>query len=208
MGLTLKERALRLGAVGLIVSLSILALYGADVIGSGSGGGAGIRNAKVLDPPRGVGQEDLEVGPQTGKLAPDFELSEMSGERHRLSNFRGKAVYINFWATWCVPCQVEMPDIQEVLDENDDRLVVVSVNRGESLERAQDFLRNIPRNDGGTGVDFTVNGMDPDDSLYDAYRGLGMPVSTFVDAEGVVTQVVNGLMSLDEMQEAVDRATH
>lgn len=82
----------------------------------------------------------------------------------------------------------------------------MAVNRGEPLERARNFLKNLPRKDGGTGVAFTVNGMDPDDSLYDRYRGLGMPVSVFIDGEGVVTFVRNGLILLPQMEEALAEA--
>lgn len=205
MPVSLKQRALRITSVGLIVGLSVLGLYALGILGS-EGGGAGIENAQLLETERGAGQEELEVGPQVGKLAPDFEISDMDGARHRLSDFRGRIIYINFWATWCTPCQIEMPDIQQLLNENPDDLTVISVNRGEGLDRARDFLRDIPGPDGGEGVSFTVNGLDPDDTLYDAYRGLGMPVSVFVDREGVVTEVVNGLISFEDMEKAVYEA--
>jgi len=201
----IKRRLLALLGVAAIVSASLAILFFAGILGN-QGGGPGIEQATLLDPPRTAGQENLGVGPEAGKLAPDFEVSDITGRRHRLSDFRGKVVYLNFWATWCTPCIIEMPDIQELLDRHDDEVVVLAVNRGEPLNRARSFLENLPRKDGGTGVTFTVNAMDPDDTLYDEYRGLGMPVSVFIDAEGVVTFLRNGLILLPQMEEAFEEA--
>ena len=152
------------------------------------GGGEGISNVVLSEPPRAEGQADLDIGPQVGRLAPDFEISDFDGSRRKLSDFRGKAVYINFWATWCVPCTVELPDIQTIEQRHADELVVIAVNRRESLNSADPYFDNIPRTDGGSGVDFTVNGLDPDDTLYREYQGLGMPVSFFIDPSGVVNE--------------------
>ena len=74
------------------------------------------------------------------------------------------------------------------------------------IERARGFLEDLTRSDGGTGVSFPVNGIDPDDSVYDEYRGLGMPVSVFISPDGVVTQVHNGLILLEQMEEALAEA--
>ena len=204
MTLELRSRALRLAGVAVIVAAALVVLYAAGILGR-QGGGAGIENAKTLDTPPVPSQPDLSVSAEPGKLAPDFEVSDISGQRYRLSDFRGKVIYLNFWATWCVPCQVEMPDMYELL-EREDNLVIIAVNRGESLDRAKRFLENLSRNDGGTGVSFSVDGMDPDDTLYEKYRGLGMPVSVFIDRNGVITRVRNGLLRLSQMEEALARA--
>ena len=87
---------------------------------------------------------------------------------------------MNFWATWCGPCIEELPEIQ-VLEQGNDEVAVISVNRRESLDDAEGFLADLPNAEGGEGVSFTVDGIDPDDTLYDTYRGLGMPVSYFID---------------------------
>jgi thiol-disulfide isomerase/thioredoxin len=118
-------------------------------------------------------------------------------------------VYLNFWASWCGPCVFELPEIQELQDRNPDQLAVITVNRRESLDEAEGFLQGLPRVDGGTGVSFTVNGMDPDDTLYDRYVRLfpePMPVSIFVNEQGVVSHVFNGLIRLPQMEQAVTEA--
>jgi thiol-disulfide isomerase/thioredoxin len=189
-----------LGGLAIIVGLVLGGLALAGLLGN-QGGGAGIESVALLDTPPVSTQPGLAVGPETGKLAPDFEISSFDGQRHRLSDFRGKPVYVNFWATWCLPCALELPDIQELQRHHGDDLVVITVNRRESLDRAERYFSRMPRKDGGTGVSFTVNGIDPDDMLYREYRALGMPVSVFVDADGVVTRVVNGLIVLDQMEQ-------
>ncbi len=119
---------------------------------------------------------------------------------------RGQVVYVNFWATWCLPCLLEMPHIAALQEEFGDELAIITVNRRESLDAAETYFENLPLLDGGTGVSFTVDGMDPDDTLYDLYRAIAMPTSFFVDADGVISIVGHGLISLDQMRSAVDGA--
>jgi cytochrome c biogenesis protein CcmG/thiol:disulfide interchange protein DsbE len=206
----MKSRLLALAGLVAIVGSVMVVLFLAGALGSQGGGttetGIPIEDALVLDPPRGPGQEDLDVLPREGSLAPDFQISDFDGARHRLSDFRGKPVYVNFWATWCGPCREELPEMQELLDRHEDDLAIITVNRSEPLDRAESFFADIEKLNGEPGVGFTVNGMDPDDTLYDEYRGLGMPVSVFVDADGKVVEVFNGRISLEIMEEAVAEA--
>jgi thiol-disulfide isomerase/thioredoxin len=195
----LQKRIIALAGVIVIVGVAMAVLAAVGVLGS-QGGGEGIENVVLLNTAPVEGAQNVEVGPQKGNLAPDFEISAFDGSRHRLSDFRGKVVYVNFWATWCTPCIFELPDIQELLNRHGDELVVVAVNRGEPLDRARNFMNGLARRDGGKGLNLTVQGMDPDDTLYDAYRALGMPASVFIDANGVVTRVVNGLIVLEQME--------
>lgn len=200
----IRRRLVALGGLVVIVGGAVAALLAAGLLGN-QGGGEGIESVLLLDLSVD-GQPGLDVGPEPRKLAPDFELSAFDGARHRLSDFRGKVVYVNFWATWCIPCQVELPDMEELQAQHDDQLAVIAVNRREPLGRASTYFRNLPRNDGGTGVSFTVNGIDPDDTLYAEYRALGMPASFFIDPNGVVTRVFNGLIRLPQMEEALAEA--
>ncbi len=200
----LRKRLTALAGLIVAVGVAVVLLSFAGVLGN-QGGGKDIEDAVLLNTAPAAG-ENLTVGPEAGKLAPDFEISAFDGTRHRLSEFRGKVVYVNFWATWCVPCQIELPDIQQLQELHRDDLIIITVNRREPLDRAMAYFRNLPRKDGGTGISFAVNGMDPNDTLYQEYRALGMPVSVFVDANGVVTRVVNGLIPLEQMETAVAEA--
>lgn len=203
----LQGRLTALGGLVVIVGGAAAILFFAGVLGGQGGGttetGREIEDAVFVETAPPAGLEGLEVATKEGALAPDFEVSDMQGDRHRLSDFRGKVVYLNFWATWCIPCQREMPDIQELQDRHKDELVVIAVNRAEPLGRAQDFLRNLEKLNGEPGISFAVNGLDPDDDLYPRYTPFpgAMPVSFFIDAEGKIVGLYPGLISLAKMEE-------
>lgn len=199
-GRTVQQRVLLLAGLVAIVGAVVGVFLAIGLLGTNND----VETVELLDtPPAGA---VVDVGPSVGKLAPDFEVSDFDNQRHRLSDLRGKAVFVNFWATWCVPCQKELPEIDRLEDEFGEDLVVIVVNRRESLERSRDFLENVPNLEGGKGVDFAVNALDPDDTLYEAYRGLGMPTSVFVGPDGVVTSRADGLIDLDDMRAAVEQA--
>jgi thiol-disulfide isomerase/thioredoxin len=202
-----KDRILRLAGVAAIVGVSVLVLWRADILfrdtsediettdESGQRVVLQIRAAdtSVETPnPRG-----LDVGVQEGKLAPNFEISNFDGERVQLADFRGRPVFLNFWATWCGPCRAEMPAIQAVLDQYEDQgLVVLAVDNGERFEPAHGFVEEL-------GLDFTAFGLDPGQDVIDRYRVVAMPTSVFIDAEGVITQVHAGQATEQQMREFV-----
>lgn len=201
---SLRQRLIALAGVASIVGVVIAALWLAGVFDSAAG-----EPAALVDTPAVDGASDLEVGPLAGQIAPDFEVTDIDGKRHQLSDFRGQAVFLNFWATWCVPCQEEMPEIYALQEEYADRLAVIEVDRGESPDKARNFLDNLPRLDGGKGVRFTVNGLDPTEVVYKRYETLAIqvtPISVFVDARGVVTRLYNGQLDRDRMREFIEAA--
>jgi peroxiredoxin len=125
--------------------------------------------------------------PEAGRPAPDFEALTVDGERVRLSDLRGKAVLLNFWATWCAPCRLEMPEIQAAYDEYRDRgLVVVAIDVAEDAEAVQPFLREL-------GLTFPAV-LDPKTELALTYRVTGLPTSFFIGRDGVIRDVHLGPM--------------
>jgi thiol-disulfide isomerase/thioredoxin len=198
----LKRRFLALAGLLAIVGAAVGGLSLAGLLG-GQGAGEGILAAELRDTPRPATGERFEVGVEKGKFAPDFEVSDLDGERVRLSDFRGQAVIVNFWATWCLFCAREMPDLYQLKLNHDSDLAIIAVNRRESADSARRYLSNVERIDGVKGVAFDVNGLDPDDTLYEAYRALGMPASFFVNPDGVITHVANGPILLKQMEEAL-----
>lgn len=201
---TLRQRLIALLGVSALVGTALLVLWLGGVFDS-----AGGEAAELVDTPKAEDGGDYDVGPLEGDLAPDFEISDFDGDRHRLSDYRGKVVYLNFWATWCVPCQAELPEIYSLDKEYGDDLVVIAINKRETLEMARDFFDNLGRLDGGTGVSYDVNGRDPDETLYNTYHTLpidSLPISVFIDPRGVVSTVYNGQLNIDDMREAVEKA--
>ena len=206
---SLRQRLVALAGLVVIVGVAVIALLAAGVLGNQSGG-EGISPVVLSDPPRTASQVNAAVGTKVGELSPDFEISDFAGKRHRLSDFRGQVVYVNFWATWCLPCAIELPDVLTLQERHPGEVAVIVVNRTEPLDRARNYLSKLPLSDGRTGAAFTVDGMDPDDTLYDEFVKVlppPMPVSVFIDPNGVVTGVFNGIIRLDDMEEALAEAS-
>lgn len=144
--------------------------------------------------------DGFSVGLRAGDVAPDFEFSAFDGQRMRLSDFRGRPVFLNFWASWCAPCRAEMPAMEVVLHEHEaDGLVVLGVNNGERLASAERFLERLD-------VELTAYAYDPAADIARRYSILGMPTSFFIDADGVITDVYATALSEDLMREAVAKA--
>ena len=140
------------------------------------------------------------VGLEKGDIAPDFEFSSFEGERMRLSDFRGRPVFLNFWATWCGPCRAELPAMEVLLREHAaDQLAVIGVNNGERIQAAERFLQKLD-------VKLTEYAYDPAASIIQRYSILGLPTSFFIDADGVITGVYATEMSPKLMEDAVTEA--
>jgi len=136
-------------------------------------------------------------GPQKGQPAPDFELKSPDGKTVRLSDFRGKPVMINFWASWCGPCTAEMKNIESVYQEHlNDDVVVLAVNQGEG----DDTIK-------GYGELWKLNFRllrDEGDKASRLYRIQALPTTVFVDADGNVNLVhVGGPMSLNFIHDQI-----
>jgi thiol-disulfide isomerase/thioredoxin len=116
--------------------------------------------------------------PALGEPAPDFVLEASgTGDRISLSDFRGQPVILNFWATWCVPCRTEMPDLQSVYEQEDD-VVVLAVNWQESDAVVQPFLDEF-------ALTFPTV-LDSEGRVREHYGVVGLPATFFIDAEGVL----------------------
>jgi peroxiredoxin len=136
---------------------------------------------------------EVDPAPIVGAPAPDFSLETVDGERLTLSDLRGKVVAINFWATWCAPCRLEMPDLEARAEQFPDRLAVLGVNFAETAEEVDAFRREI-------GVEFPLL-LDPEADVQRLYRVLGYPTTFFVDEEGTIRYQHVGLMSPGQLDE-------
>ena len=131
--------------------------------------------------------------PVVGSLAPDFTLTDLDGNSVRLADFRGQAVFLNFWATWCPPCRAEMPDIEALHRKYRDRgVVVLGVDLRESESTVRTYLER-----GGYTWTFLI---DTTGRVASAYRVSAIPTSFFIDREGVIRAVVIGGMTASTME--------
>nr|WP_246579235.1 TlpA disulfide reductase family protein [Alkaliphilus flagellatus] len=131
---------------------------------------------------------------EVGKEAPNFTLRNLDGEEISLQDYRGKIVLINFWATWCVYCDIEMPDLQKLDKENED-LVVLAVDVMEDKEAVEKYIKE-------GGYDFEVV-LDEDGAIAKTYLVSGYPASYFVDEEGIFQGSVPGMMTYEQMNQAL-----
>lgn len=152
--------------------------------------------ARMVDTPPGP----ADAGVRTGRLARDFQASDLEALRFRLSELRGQPVVINFWATWCTSCSAEMPVLEEQRQRyRSDGLTVLAVNVGESSSDAREFIEALEL------FDFTI-AMDLDLTIADAYGVRGLPHSIFVDSNGVIQAEYRGQLDDETMQRYVQAA--
>lgn len=150
----------------------------------GATGPSGARYGAV-DLPAGLVPDGANVAAEEGALAPDFLLERLDGGDLRLSDYRGQAVILNFWATWCAPCRKEMPQFVSAYDRyRDDGLEIIAVNMQEGKAIAGPFVEDF-------GIEFPVV-LDRSGQMHDRYRLLGLPTTYFIDREGVIRSVYRG----------------
>ncbi len=143
---------------------------------------------------------DLPPAAAVGRLAPDFTLMDLEGNRVTLSDFRGKTVFINFWTQWCPPCRAEMPEIEAIYQEYKSKDVVVI---GVDL-LVSEILKGYDENDvlqfvqqGGYSWIFVL---DTSGEVSANYKITAIPTSFFIDREGIIQAVNIGAMTKRAME--------
>jgi len=134
----------------------------------------------------------------TSYAAFEFTLNDLSGRSHKLADYRGKWVLVNFWATWCPPCLAEMPELSTLHDENDN-IVVLGINFWEKdLDRIKEFVE-------GLLIEFPILTLpDPQD-----VKGIGkissLPTSVLVSPEGKAVGILIGIIDVKKIQKFIEQ---
>lgn len=149
-------------------------------------------------------ESDSEAAAQALPPAPDFTLKDQYGKEHTLSEYKGRVVFLNFWATWCPPCRAEMPDIQELYEESvqdpESGPVILGVAfPGYGNEKDEEAIKAFLQENGYTYP--TV--MDTDASLMYKYYITAFPTTSMIDRDGNVFGYVPGSMSKDVMEDII-----
>ena len=185
------------------VTIAIVAMMGAAIIGT-------LATRPLGSIPIGLPVPDPSAyligspipGLHVGDLAPELEgesadghvvLADLHGAQIRLADLRGKVVWINFWASWCPPCQFETPTVRAMDQRYRDRgLAIVAVQVQQTVEAGLDYASRY-------GLGYTI-GADVTGAIFHAYRVFALPTQFFIDTSGVIRQIVNG--PLDEARAA------
>lgn len=132
------------------------------------------------------------VGLAIGNQAPDFSITMNDGKTMKLSELRGKPIFLNFWASWCPPCKKEMPDIQKISLEKHP-VQIIAVNVKETPMEIRSFLS-------ASGYSFPV-GFDPNGEISMLYMATGIPTSYGIDRNGIIRYQIQGALTYAQLQQ-------
>lgn len=141
-----------------------------------------------------------DEGLAKGETAPDFELMTLDGETARLSDYKGKKVILNFWASWCPPCRAEMPDMQKYYEEqaakeNVEILAVNLTTEDRGMEKITAFIEEF-------NLTFPIP-MDREGDIGKLYQAVAIPTTYMIDTEGKVRNKIVGPMSEQMMEDFI-----
>ena len=128
-----------------------------------------------------------------GSTAPDFASTNIHGNKVKLSDFKGSPVLLNFWATWCQPCRLEMPYLQERHESYSSDLVVLAVNFDESVELVRSFTEEL-------NLNFNIL-LDPGGNIQSLFQIRGYPTTYFIDSDGIIRAIHIGLLTESQLDE-------
>jgi peroxiredoxin len=174
----------QLGLAVLAVVLTAIVLVAVTTPLGNTGSGPNIPDPRATPVVFASPTEGLAIG----QLAPEFtvdlpdgryQLTDLDGRPIRLADLRGKAVWLNFWASWCPPCQQETPILRQIAREYEDRgLAVVGIEVQETVEDGRRYVERY-------GIPYRI-GADVSGHVFRAYRVFALPTQFFIDADGVV----------------------
>lgn len=137
--------------------------------------------------------ENININKSKNISAPNFTLTTTDGRTISLSDYKGKNIYLNFWATWCPPCKLEMPEIEKLYNETKSSdLVILTVNLGEDKKTVTNFMKN-------KNYDF-ITLLDSQQAVAGLYNVVSIPTSYFIDKSGNLVSGIKGPLLLPQMK--------
>jgi peroxiredoxin len=139
----------------------------------------------------------LAEAPLVGHLAPDFSLPTADSHSHSLGTYRGQPVVLNFWATWCAPCRIEMPHLQTASENFNGRVAFLGVNDGEGLSLVTDFADEL-------GLTYPLL-LDDGRSVSLLYDIRSLPTTLFINRDGTVAEVIIGTINQAVLEDRIEK---
>jgi len=156
-----------------------------------------LRQSEVPRPAPSAGDFLAAQALTIGTVAPEFTLPQLDGDQISLSQFRGRPVLVNFWASWCAPCRSEMPALQQVATQYaGSGLVVIGINQLEDVPTVQGFVREF-------GLTFPI-ALDRDGVTSRAWRVYGIPQTYLVGPDGMIRKAWVGPVTEQSVTRALD----
>ncbi len=186
------------GLLGLALVLLLFGdvLFGGRPTSSGNGESSLPQVPQFTQPEVGIAELATGSGDliQVGDTAYDFTLNDLDGNLISLSDYRGRPVILNFWATWCVPCRVEMPELQQALnDYEDEGLAILALNQQESREAVEAFFEEF---------DLSLTSLlDSEGTVSRLYSIVVFPGTVFINADGQVTAIHRGVLVREQIDD-------
>lgn len=155
-------------------------------------------NLSVSDAETNAAQDSAETAEPRTYRAPDFTVIDYSGAEVNLSDYFGKPIVLNFWASWCPPCKEEMPDFNAAAQEHTDiQFLMVNMTDGdrETVEIAKEYVE-------AQGFTFPVF-FDTELSAATAYGAYSLPTTYFIDGDGNLTTYANGMIDANTLERGI-----
>ena len=179
----MKYQKLIFVAVVIVIILAIVMLSPKTQFSAGSPTGISLTN---------------KTGTELGSIAPNFALYNVNRTLEKLSDYRGKIVVVNFWASWCPYCLDEMPDFEKLSHVYADTVVVLGINRGEKETIVEDYSHNKVK------VSYPIL-LDSNEDVSNVYVLKGMPVTYFIDQDGNIRNRYFGQITYEIMEQEVKK---
>lgn len=196
MDTTRRRRPLVRGTIAAVVSLFVaLAAAGVFVAATGDDDPDAAADAVIRFTDLDKDPQPLVEGDPTGEPVPEGTFAVLGGGTASFGDYRGKPLVVNFFASWCVPCRKEMPDIERVHRDLGDRVQVLGLALRDSERDATSVVEE-------TGVTYDI-ARDPSGKLFSAFGGLNMPSTFLVSADGRVVEARPGALSEEDLRELV-----
>lgn len=149
-----------------------------------------------------MAENPANEGTGKGDAAPDFTLTTLDGKEVSLSDYKGKKVVLNFWASWCPPCKAEMPHMQNYYEDmtEEDNVEILAVNltnKDNGLDEVTSFVEDY-------GLTFPIP-MDEEGQVGNAYKVIPIPTTYMIDTSGIIQNMIVGPMDEQMLIDYVDK---